>query len=93
MSALSACFPPQVVSCLPKLILGQQDKTISFGNTIVVHPALFCAFEGTKKNVFCSLLASLASRAFHRHDENTKKMFANNISRNLMVLKYKPLIS
>ena len=37
MSALSACFPPQVVLCLLKLILGQEDKTISFGDDIVVH--------------------------------------------------------
>ena len=45
MSGLSACFPPQVVSCLLKLILGQEDKTISFGKDTVVHLALFYAFE------------------------------------------------
>ena len=37
ISGLSACFPPQVVLCLLKLILGQEDKTISFGDDIVVH--------------------------------------------------------
>ena len=45
MSSLSACFPPQVVSCLLKLIPGQEDKTISFGRDTVVHLALFYAFE------------------------------------------------
>ena len=45
MSALSGCFPPQVVFCLLKLIPGQEDKTISFGKDTVVHLALFYAFE------------------------------------------------
>ena len=40
-----ACFPPQVVFCLLKLIPGQEDKTISFGKDTVVHLALFYAFE------------------------------------------------
>ena len=84
MSALSACFPPQVVLCLLKLILGQEDKTISFGDDIVVHvhpQHCFMLLKILRKMFFfCGLLASSASRAFHRHEKNTWKLFANNIS-------------